>query len=238
MPKISARTLEEHRSETIDRLLDAWAELVKSRGYAEVSLADVAAQAGLARTAIYNYFPDREALLFIWTDREVRRSMSVLEGEIAQTDSCAEKLRIFVHVQLVDFANRHLPPGQEVMQFLQPNTYGRFMEHIEPLEHMLREILTEGAQSGEFTIADPGATIPMIMACIGAERGPLASRTHSIDEATERVAGFLLNALHANGVPATPASAKRAQSKPAQSRPAQSRPARKKAPAAKKSAKR
>lgn len=217
MPKISARTLEEHRSETIDRLLDAWAELVKSKGYADVSLADVAAQAGLARTAIYNYFPDRESLLFEFTDREVRRALSILHTDIASATTSTEKLRLFVRLQLVDFANRHLPPGQEVAQFLRPETYTRFMDHIEPLERMLRGILAEGARSGEFAEVDPATTVPMIMACIGAERAPLASRKHEIDEATERVTAFLLRALGA-------APPKRARSKP--SPPKRARPAR------------
>jgi AcrR family transcriptional regulator len=195
MPKISAPTLEAHRAATVDRLLDAWGELVMSKGYAAVSLADVAAHAGLARTAIYNYFPDRETLLFSWTEREVGRTIAILEQEVAQASSCAEKLRSFVHAQLVDFANRHLPPGKEVIQFLQPETYGRFMQHIEPVERILRDILSEGAETGEFADLDPTATLPMMMACIGAERGPIAARSRSVDEATERVTDFLLRAL-------------------------------------------
>lgn len=199
MPKISAPTLEAHRAATVDRLLDAFGEIVMSKGYATVSLADVAAHAGLARTAIYNYFPDRESLLFSWTEREVARTIAILAQEVAQASSCAEKLRSFVRAQLVDFANRHLPPGKEVMQFLQPETYGRFMQHIEPVERILRDILTEGSETGEFADLDPTATIPMMMACIGAERGPIASRSRSVDEATERVTDFLLRALSPKG---------------------------------------
>lgn len=195
MPKISAPTLEAHRAATIDRLLDAFGELVMSKGYAAVSLADVAAHAGLARTAIYNYFPDRESLLFSWTQREVTRTLAILEQEVAQAATSAEKLHIFVRLQLVDFAARHLPPGQEVIQFLQPETYGRFMQHIEPVERILRDIVVEGAKSGEFADLDPGDTVPMMMACIGAERGPIASRARSVDEAADRVTDFLLRAL-------------------------------------------
>jgi AcrR family transcriptional regulator len=195
MPKITAPTLEQHRSETIDRLLDAISELVMSRGYSAVSLADVAQQAGLARTAIYNYFPDRESLLFLWTEREVRRAIAVLEQEIAEAPTSAEKLKAFVRLQLHDFARRHLPPGQEVIQFLQPDTYGRFMQHIEPLEQILVGILRDGADTGEFGDHDPAAVVPMIMACIGAERGPIAARQHSVNDATERVTEFLLRAL-------------------------------------------
>lgn len=197
MPKISAPTLEAHRAATIDRLLDAFGELVLKQGYSDVSLADVAAQAGLARTAIYNYFSDRETLLFAWTDREVARTLAILEADVEAADTCAEKLRIFVHQQLLDFATRHLPPGHEVMQFLNPETYGRFMRHIEPVEAIARAIVSTGVSSGEFEHADPATTVPMIMACIGAERGPIATRAHDVEEATDRVTGFLLRALGA-----------------------------------------
>ena len=202
MPKITEPTLEAHRAATIDRLLDAFGELVMSKGYAAVSLADVAGHAGLARTAIYNYFPDRESLLFSWTEREVNRTIAILEQEVAQAASCAEKIRSFVRAQLVDFANRHLPPGKEVIQFLQPETYGRFMQHIEPVERILRDILAEGTGTGEFADLDPAGTIPMMMACIGAERGPISSGARSVDEATDRVTDFLLRALSPKSGPA------------------------------------
>lgn len=204
MPKISARTLQQHRAETIDRLLDAFARLVMERGYSAVSLSDVAASAGLARTAIYNYYPDREALLFAWTEREVRRTLAILDEEIAAARTSGDKLRAFVRLQLADFANRHLPPGQEVIQFLRPETYGRFMDHIRPVEEKLRAILIEGTESGDFADLDADSTVPMIMACIGAERVPLASGTHDVDEATDRVATFLLRAL----APSRPAAAR------------------------------
>jgi hypothetical protein len=35
----------------------------------------------------------------------------------------------------------------------------------------------------------------MMMACIGAERGPIASKARTVDEATDRVTDFLLRAL-------------------------------------------
>lgn len=197
MPKISAASLNEHRSDTIERLLEAWGELIRTRGYDSVSLANVAAHAGLARTAIYNYFPDREALLFAWTDREVRRTLEGLEAELATMDGHSDKLRAFVRLQLESFKARHLPPGQEVMQFLRPETYGRFQEHIKPVEELLTAILIDGSETGEFPAGEPSAMVPLVMACISAERIPLASGEHELDEATDRVSQFLLRALGA-----------------------------------------
>lgn len=198
MPKISAATLGQHRAATIDRLLDAFGELVLTRGYADVSLSDVASEAGLARTAIYNYYPDRESLLFAWTDREVGRTIDALGRDVAAAPTCAQKLQLFVRQQLSDFETRHLPPGKEVMQFLGPDSYGRFMRHIEPLESIAREIVVAGVSSGEFAAIDPDEAVPLVMACIGSERVPLATGTHDVATATDRVTAFILRALGAS----------------------------------------
>lgn len=167
-----------------------------AKGYDDVSLADVAVEAGLARTAIYNYFSDREALLFAWTDREVKRSVEGLKAELSRATTSAEKLWTFVRYQLDAFTTQHLPPGQEVIQFLGPDTYRRFMDHVAPLEAALREVISEGVEAGEFEHMD--AAVPMVLACIGSERVPLATGARDVDEATERVTEFLLRALMAS----------------------------------------
>lgn len=195
MPKISAPTLHEHRTGTIERLLDAWGELVMAEGYDRVSLADVAGQVGIARTAIYNYFPDKETLLFAWTDREVQRTITRMQEKIAEAETSAEQLRIAVRLQLESFTDRHLPPGQEVMQLLRRDAYERFMQHLAPLETTLRQLVEDGLEAGEFSAVDPATAVPLILGCIGAERGPLSTGQHDVDEATERVSAFLLRAL-------------------------------------------
>lgn len=195
MPKIKAATVEEHRLATIDRLLDAFGSLVLERGYTGLSFADIAQAAGLARTAVYNYFPDLESMLFAWTEREVANAITELEGEVAKAPAASEKLRIFVRHQLAGFASRHLPPGQEVMRFLNPETFERFMRHIEPLERIIRTIVEDGLTSGEFSGTDTTAAVPMVMACIGTKRSEVAADPATLEETTDQLTAFLLRAL-------------------------------------------
>lgn len=197
MPKISARTLALHKAEMLDKLLDAFGELLMSKGYDGVSLADVASTAGLARTAIYNYFQDRESLLIGWTDREVGRTLEGLTKRLGEASSSVAKLELFVRSQLESFATNHLPPGLEVGQLLGPEAHERFMKHVAPLEDMCLQILKEGTGSGEFTGIDAEATVPMVLGCIGAERVPLATGTRDVNESSGRVTTFLLRALGA-----------------------------------------
>lgn len=195
VPKIKAATVEEHRLATIDRLLDAFGSLVLERGYTGLSFADIAQAAGLARTAVYNYFPDIESMLFAWTEREVANAITELEGEVASTGTAAEQLRIFVRHQLKGFATRHLPPGQEVMRFLNPETFGRFMSHIQPLERIVNGIIEGGLERGEFAGTDAATAVPMVMACIGTKRGEVASDPSTLDDATDKLTSFLVRAL-------------------------------------------
>lgn len=198
MPKISAPTLPEHRAATMDRLLDAFAELLFQKGYSDVSLGEVAARAGIARTGLYTYFSDGESLLFAWTEREVQRTMEALSEDIDRAKSASAKLVVFVRHQLSQFLTKHLPPGREVMHFLGPDTYRRFMDHIKPLEVMLSNIIEEGTAAGEFAKLPRESTVSLIMACIGAERGSLAIGVHEVTDATQRVTDFVLRALAPN----------------------------------------
>ncbi|HEY8526947.1 MAG TPA: TetR/AcrR family transcriptional regulator [Acidimicrobiales bacterium] len=195
MPKISAASLDEHRRDTRERLFDAWATLTAERGYEAVTLADVASHAGLARSAIYNYFADKEALLFAYTDREVTRFLAVLEEAFEGVTSAFARLRRYVELQFADFASRPPPPGRELGAILAPDVYERFLNHIEPVERIVRDLVAEGVANGEFIELDPDDTALLIMGCIGAERVPLGARRHDRDESVDRVVGFIGRAL-------------------------------------------
>jgi AcrR family transcriptional regulator len=197
MPKISAPTLGEHRVETTDRILDAWGDLIRDKGYSDVSLTDVAARAGLVRTALYNYFQDRESLLLAWTEREVSRTVEELQRTVDGDAPSVDKLRESVRLQLIAFTAAHLPPGREVAHFLGQETYTRFMQHVDPIETAVRQIIAEGIKRGEFADIPPQSVVPLIQGCIGAERVPLATGEHDLEEATDRVTNFLLRALGA-----------------------------------------
>jgi AcrR family transcriptional regulator len=199
VPKISAATLDEHRRDTRDRLFDAWAVLSSARGYEAVTLADVAAQAGLARSAIYNYFADKEALLFAYTDREIARFLVTIADAFAGVSSAFERLATYIRLQFADFASRPPPPGRELGAVLAPEVYERFLGHIEPAERIVRDLVAEGVAAGEFIDVDADDTALLIMGCVGAERVPLGAGRHDPDETVERVVGFIGRALGVAG---------------------------------------
>ena len=197
MPRISAPTVAEHRQQVQTRVFAAWARLIAERGYDGVTLADVAAEAGVGRTAMYNYFADKESLLLAYASWQMDTFIAELQSDLAAEDTASDKLRAFIRRHLVDFATRPLLPGPQLATLVGDKAYTALARHIAPLEDSLRQVIDEGIASGEFTVADSGPAATMAIACIGAERIPLGMGVHALDESVEQVFQFLAGALGA-----------------------------------------
>lgn len=63
MPKINAATIHEHKEKTRAALLDSGAAAFVRFGLAGTSIGTLADEAGIARTTVYEYFPNKEAVL-------------------------------------------------------------------------------------------------------------------------------------------------------------------------------
>ncbi|MCD6725807.1 MAG: TetR/AcrR family transcriptional regulator [Solirubrobacteraceae bacterium] len=85
MPRIRAESVAEHVAQQQAAVFEAAMRLFLERGYADVSLADIAAEVGLARNSLYRYFPDKAHILVEWLRRELpiqaARSRERLTGD-------------------------------------------------------------------------------------------------------------------------------------------------------------
>ncbi|GGO71371.1 TetR/AcrR family transcriptional regulator [Nonomuraea cavernae] len=195
MPRISAATIGEHRAQTRDRILLAVSRLSRAQGIDSISMTDVASEAGITRTVLYNYYPDKAALLLAFTERVTHYFIESYERELPAGASPADRLRAFVRLQLAGLVAHPHPGAADLSAALGPDAYQRLAEHVAPMHRILVEILEGGVASGDFQVAEVAATARMIFAVIGAERLPLINGTVSVEKADELVSGFVLRAL-------------------------------------------
>ncbi|GGS92651.1 TetR/AcrR family transcriptional regulator [Nonomuraea spiralis] len=197
MPRISAATIGEHRAQTRDRILQAVSRLSRAQGIDAISLTDVAHEAGITRTVLYNYFPDKAALLLAFTERVTSYFIESYKRELPEEASPADRLRAFVRLQLAGLLAHPHPGAADLGAALGPDAYQQLAEHVAPMQRVLVEILDSGAESGDFQVAEVGATARMVLAVIGAERVPLISGEVTPEQAEAAVSGFVLRALGA-----------------------------------------
>src|SRR5215211_6132328 len=71
MPRLWTETIEAHRREVRDAILDTTAALVAEHGLHAVTMSHIAEATGIGRATLYKYFPDVEAILVAWHGRHV-----------------------------------------------------------------------------------------------------------------------------------------------------------------------
>jgi len=170
MPKIIGRTLTEHRSEVRSRVFDALRDQLYERGFDAVTLAGVAAAAGVSRPSIYNHFPDRSSLLVAFVEHEASRYVDELSAALAAASTPVEQLAVYVRLQLRRLAEFHLPPGPTLSSTVDPAAYRRIAAHADPLARRLTEIVESGIAAGQMTDEDPAVLVAMIGAALSARQ--------------------------------------------------------------------
>src|SRR5919199_6220093 len=78
VPKLWRETIEAHRREVRDAILDATVALVGEHGLTAVTMSQIAEATGIGRATLYKYFPDVEAILAAWHERQVSAHLEEL----------------------------------------------------------------------------------------------------------------------------------------------------------------
>ena len=93
MPKLIGDSLATHRERVRERVFTALREQLYERGFEAVTLSGVAAAAGVGRSAMYNHFPDRQALLVAFVEDEAARYVADLDAALAGASSSTKATR-------------------------------------------------------------------------------------------------------------------------------------------------
>ncbi|EHR52918.1 transcriptional regulator [Saccharomonospora marina XMU15] len=194
MPKIIGDSLPEHRARVRAKVFDALRNQLYERGFDAITLAGVAAEAGVGRTAMYNHFPDKEHLLVAFVEHEAADYVERLRAELSATTDPVQRLATFVRLQLRTLADYHLPPGSTLASALAPASYRRVAAHADPITEQLRAALLDGVRSGRLPRQDPDIVVPMIMAALGA-RQVVDVPPEQLEDAIASAVSFVLRAV-------------------------------------------
>ena len=93
MPKLWTETIKAHRREVKDAILDTTAALTVKHGLTSVTMSQVAEETGIGRATLYKYFPDIEAVLFAWHERQVGRHLHELMQLGHQSAEAIDRLK-------------------------------------------------------------------------------------------------------------------------------------------------
>lgn len=167
VPRITASSVDEHRNQVHHRIFHALASLMQDKSFDAITMAQIAAAAGIGRTAIYHHFPDKDAVVVAFATDETTRYIDRLHGVLAEATGPVEALRLYVRHNLDAGEQFHVGLGPKLFGLLSESSRSAIREHVVAIEAVLRDILREGHDAGVFSYSDEEAAMLLVHACLG-----------------------------------------------------------------------
>jgi AcrR family transcriptional regulator len=173
VPKLWTDTVDEHRRVVREAVIDATASLVAEHGLASVTMSQIAAETGIGRATLYKYFPDIEAILIAWHERQVSAHLDQLTHISSQPGSPGQRLEaaLYAYARII----RGRPHGADLSALLHSG------EHVaqahERLTGLIEGLVTQAARNGE--VRDDVAPAELAGYCVHALGAAASTRAEA-----------------------------------------------------------
>jgi len=141
-------------------LVDAAARLFSVRGYHGTSMQHLGQALGLQRGSLYAHIGSKEDLLFDVVDGGADRFLAMARRAASSGEPAAMRLRALL-MGHVDIAAQHLDAATVFLnewRYLSPTSRAQIQAKRDTYENLVRGIISDGIESGEFS---PGVDVAM-----------------------------------------------------------------------------
>jgi AcrR family transcriptional regulator len=148
VPRLWTQTIQAHRREVHDAILETTAALVAAHGLRAVTMSQIAERAGIGRATLYKYFPDVEAILVAWHDRHVTAHLEHLAAVRNRANNPVQRLRAVLEAYA--FIAHNMSQHRRGTEF---DALVHRDEHVvrarRQLHDLVRDVLSEAIAVGE-----------------------------------------------------------------------------------------
>jgi len=119
---------------------------VATHGLLSVTMSQIATETGIGRATLYKYFPDVEAILLAWHERQVTGHLQQLADVRDQAGDAGERRRAVLEAYAPISHESHGHHDTELAAFLHRGAH--LARAQQRLSDMIQALLTEAAQTG------------------------------------------------------------------------------------------
>ncbi|HTZ07941.1 MAG TPA: TetR/AcrR family transcriptional regulator [Acidimicrobiales bacterium] len=192
-----------------DQVVEVAARLFGERGTTELSMDDIASEAGVARSTLYVYFANRDELLRACLQRMHTLLLEAVVGPWERGGDPPERLRALVVAMLERIDDNpaffRLALATQGGPSPAAPTVGAELDVIGlDIAGLIRDVVEEGTRAGVFRLPDPDKATTFVGQQLYGAMSVRAAETDPapLEEAADDLCGFLLHGLA--GPPAAP----------------------------------
>ena len=172
MPKIIGESLASHRELTRARLFEALGSLLGEQSFESITLSEIAARAGVGRTAVYNHFADKEVLLLAYMRRVTEQFTRVLAERLEAEPDPLMSLRIYIRSHLQMISRYHVKAGMGLRRQMSGAGASHLTDHAGMVGEVLIGILDEAMDRSLIAQQNTLGAVHLIHATLQGQRLP------------------------------------------------------------------
>lgn len=163
-----ARTTGSIGIETAERIRSAAEQLFAARGFAAVSMREIASAVGVQAAALYNHFSNKQALLKDLLISHMEGLIAAWKEEAQPQETASEALERFARFHIRYHIDRSDAVFISYMELrnLEPENFERVEDLRKTYEGFVVGVLEDGRESGEFDLIDTRITAMAIIAML------------------------------------------------------------------------
>jgi AcrR family transcriptional regulator len=148
VPRLWNDTIQTHRAAVRDAILDTTAALVSEHGLLSVTMSQIAETTGIGRATLYKYFPDVEAILVAWHERQISAHLAQLAELRDQPGDPRQRLQAVLEAYALISHDRfsHQHPGPELAALLHRGAH--LTRAQQQVHDLITDLLIEAAATG------------------------------------------------------------------------------------------
>jgi TetR/AcrR family transcriptional regulator len=165
-PEARSPRVQEKRRRKRAEILHAALRAFREKGYHATTLDDIAERVGVRKTALYHYFPDKQAILYE-CHRESVAELGRIMAEAERLPRASDKLAHVIreHVRLMTETLGGSPLAFEVTA-LSEDRHASLIAGRDRYERKLRRIIDQGLRDGEFRKGDSKVAVFVVLGAI------------------------------------------------------------------------
>jgi TetR/AcrR family transcriptional regulator len=137
-------------------ILHAALQAFRERGYHGTTLEDIAARLGVRKSALYHYFPDKEAILYTCHRDALDEVEGILADAVASSVPAAQRLHVLIreHVRVMTESMEGSPLAFETTALSAVHA-AEVIGRRDRYERGVRSLIRQGIAEGAFRPVDP-----------------------------------------------------------------------------------
>jgi AcrR family transcriptional regulator len=147
VPKLWTDTIETHRREVRDAIIDTTASLIAERGLRGVTMSQIAEQTGIGRATLYKYFADVQSILVAWHERHVSDHLRHLTELRDRACDALERLEAVLEgYAFISYEVAREQHGADLVALVHQGRHVARAQH--QLNRFVRDLLVDGVNAG------------------------------------------------------------------------------------------